>query len=106
MIIVSDGGGVLRGIDIVLTRHDVCCYALVVSLTAISLCDAAERGGRLVLFSRALDDFEAGSFDAAVGHAKAAASPEFVRAAEEAAQDYDALRARLNRLLSRRPGRA
>jgi hypothetical protein len=106
LVNASDDDGVLRGIDVILTQHDVCCYALVVSLTAISLCDEAQRGGRLVLFSRALDDFEAGLFDAALNHARAAAAPEPTRAAASAEHSYDVLRTRLSRILAQRPGRA
>jgi hypothetical protein len=106
LITVSDEDGVLRGIDIILTQHDVCCYALVVSLTAISLCDEAQRGGRLGLFSRALDDFEAGLFDAALNLARAAAAPDPSPPPAAGEHSYDALRQRLNRLLAQRPGRA
>lgn len=106
LMMLSDDDGVLRGVDIILTQHDVCCYALVVSLTAISLCDAAQRGGRLGLFRRALDDFEAGLFDAALGRARAAAAPEPAPTPSAGEPSYEILRDRLNRLLARRPGRA
>jgi hypothetical protein len=106
VMVVSDDDGVIRGVNILLTQHDVCCYALVVSLTAISLCDEAQRAGRLGLFSRALDDFEAGRFDAALNHARAAAAPEPAPLPTADEPSYDALRQRLNRLLAQRPGRA
>lgn len=96
----------MRGIDLVLTQYEVCCYALVVSLTAISLCDAEQRARRLCLFSAALDDFEAGLFELALGRAKGAAAPEIAGLAVAAEQDYEALRLRLHRLLTQRPGRA
>ena len=98
--------GVLRGVDIVLTQYEVCCYALVVSLTAISLSEAAQRRRRLCLFNAALDAFEAGLFEPALGHARAAAAPDFAWTGGEAEHDYESLRARLNRILARRPGRA
>jgi hypothetical protein len=102
----SPDDGVLRGVDIVLSQYEVCCYALVVSLTAISLSEAAQRPRRLSLFSAALDDFEAGLLEPALGRAKAAAAPNLAATGEDAEQDYEAVRLRLNRILARRPGRA
>jgi hypothetical protein len=102
----SSNDGVLRGIDIVLTQYEVCSYALVVSLTAISLSEPGQRPRRLSLFSAALDDFEAGLFEPALGRAKAAAAPDLAGECEAAAEDYDALRLRLQRILARKPGRA
>jgi hypothetical protein len=102
----SSDDGVLRGVDIVLTQYEVCCYALVVSLTAISLSEAAQRRRRLALFNAALDAFEAGLFEPALGHARAAAAPDFAWDGQGAEQDYEALRARLHSILARRPGRA
>jgi len=102
----SPEDGVLRGVDIVLSQYEVCCYALVVSLTAISLSEAAQRRRRLCLFNAALDAFEAGLFEPALGHARAAAAPDFAWDGEDAEHDYEALRARLNQILMRRPGRA
>lgn len=102
----SENDGVLRGVDIVLSQYEVCCYALVVSLTAISLCETGQRPGRLSLFAAALDDFEAGLFEVALGRAKAAAAPEIAGSDGGAEHDYDALRLRLHQILARRPGRA
>lgn len=104
----SDDDGVLRGVDIVLSQYEVCCYALVVSLTAISLSEAAQRRRRLAVFNAALDAFEAGLFEPALGRARAAAAPDFAGGdgGDQADHDYEALRARLNRILARRPGRA
>lgn len=98
--------GVLRGVDIVLSQYEVCCYALVVSLTAISLSEAAQRRRRLCLFNAALDAFEAGLFEPALGQARAAAAPDLDWHGEEVDHDYEALRARLHRILAHRPGRA
>lgn len=98
--------GVLRGVDIVLSQYEVCCYALVVSLTAISLSEAEQRARRLALFNAALDDFERGLFELALGRARAAAAPELAGDGEDAEHDYEALRARLHRILASRPGRA
>jgi hypothetical protein len=102
----SPDDGVLRGVDIVLTQYEVCCYALVVSLTAISLSEAEQRARRLAVFNAALDDFERGLFEMALGRARAAASPDFAAEGDTAAHDYEALRARLHRILASRPGRA
>ncbi|MBL8661493.1 MAG: hypothetical protein U1F37_05670 [Alphaproteobacteria bacterium] len=98
--------GVLRGVDIVLSQYEVCCYALVVSLTAISLSEAEQRARRLALFNAALDDFERGLFDLALGRARAAAAPDFLADSDAVLHDYEALRARLHQILARRPGRA
>lgn len=102
----SPNDGVFRGVDIVLSQYEVCCYALVVSLTAISLCETGQRPGRLRLFAAALDDFEAGQFEVALGRAKAAAAPEIAGSHDSGEHDYDALRQRLHHILARRPGRA
>ena len=96
----------LRRVDIVLSQYEVCRYALVVSLTAISLCDGDQRNTRLGLFSRALDDFESGLFDFALRHAKAAAAPDLDGGGQAREHDYEAVRARLRRILAERPGRA
>lgn len=96
----------LGGVDIVLSPYEVCCYGLVVSLTAISLCEQRQRKPRLRLFSQALDEFEAGAFDAALRCAKAAAGPDVAAAMRKAEQDYGSLRARLHRTLAQRPGSA
>ncbi len=98
--------GVLRGVDIVLSQYEVCRYALVVSLTAISLSEAEQRARRLAVFNAALDDFERGLFEIALGRARAAAAPDFVADCEDLVQDYEALRARLHRILASTPGRA
>ena len=102
----DDDDAVVARVDIVLTQYEVCCYALVVSLTAISLSAPASRNGRLSLFNQALDEFEAGLFDQALHRAKAAAAPDLAASAEALEHDYDALRARLHRILAQRPGRA
>ena len=102
----SPDDGVLRGVDIVLTQYEVCCYALVVSLTAISLSEAEQRARRLAVFNAALDDFERGLFELALGRARAAAAPDFAWDGEEVEHDYEALRRRLHQILARRPGRA
>ncbi len=98
--------GVLRGVDIVLNQYEVCCYALVVSLTAISLSEAQQRRRRLALFNSALDAFEAGLFEPALSRARAAAAPDFTWDGKDCEQDLETLRARLHHILVRRPGRA
>lgn len=100
------GGAASSGADLILTRYEVCCYGLVVSLTAISLCEAQRMNERLRLFARALDDFENGLFELALERARRATHPEFAGGESGAAHDLEALRARLHRLLARRPGRA
>lgn len=96
----------VRRVDIVLSQYEVCRYALVVSLTAISLCDGGQRKVRLGLFSRALDDFESGLFDFALRQAKAAAAPELAGHLDTLDHDYEAVRERLRCILAERPGRA
>jgi uncharacterized protein YceH (UPF0502 family) len=102
----DDDDEVVGKVEIVLSQYDVCCYALVVSITAISLCNPAQRKGRLHLFNQALDDFEAGMFEDALRRAKAAAAPDLAAEMAEIEHDYEALRARLHRILAQRPGRA
>jgi hypothetical protein len=96
----------LRGVDIVLTQYEVCCYALVVSLTAIGLCDPPRRNARLERFNQALDDFENGLFEIAVRRAKEATAPDIAGPPAGIEHDLEALRARLHRMLAQRPGRA
>lgn len=95
----------VRRIDFVLRTHEVCGYALVVSLTAIML-SGDQRAQRLGLFRRALDAFEEGAFDSAMQCARAAAAPVLGTVTAECAEDPEAMRARLHRLLSRPPGTA
>lgn len=103
---ISDGA-VSSRVDLVLSRYEVCCYGLVVSLTAISLCDARRLDERLRLFSLALDDFENGLFELALERARKATHPEIAGGGTAGAgHDLEALRTRLHRLLARRPGRA
>ena len=102
----DDDDAVVARVDIVLSQYEVCCYALVVSLTAISLSAPAVKDDRLGLFSQALDEFEAGLFDAALRRAKAAAAPDLSERPNGSGHDYEALRARLHRILAQRPGRA
>ncbi|HEY7610667.1 MAG TPA: hypothetical protein VIF14_15670 [Alphaproteobacteria bacterium] len=103
---MSDDDEVVGRVEIVLSQYDVCCYALVVSITAISLSAPASRNERLRLFSQALDEFEAGLFDRALQRAKAAAAPDLAASAEALEHDYETLRERLHRILAQRPGRA
>ncbi|MCW5771108.1 MAG: hypothetical protein KIT16_05680 [Rhodospirillaceae bacterium] len=92
-------------VDVVLQTHEVCGYALVASLTAITLAGEG-RNTRLVLFSQALDAFERGAFEAAVRQARAAALASPSEVAASAVHDAEALRERLNRLLIQICGRA
>jgi hypothetical protein len=98
--------GATDGRDILVLRNrEACGYVLVASLTVIMLAHE-RRDARLQLFGRALDDFERGAFEAALRLAREASAPTISATIVEIALDVDAMRERLDRLLTRKGGRA